>query len=211
MEDVESTLTKVIDAFVGLQKSVAKPAETHKPTKVFPLILALDSGLKKLKKADKSHPLQELACEIRASFDTKEFRALLLAAFNWRSASQRALKATKQKKAQESALRQKQIELKRIELKQQPKGKSKNYPAHSPGRRPKVGSPISSASRPRKTARTPEQIEKDAENARKFVRDCLAFLNSVPAETIRRLRAPEDYVDLYSAGRRLYGSYGSSQ
>ena len=45
----------------------------------------------------------------------------------------------------------------------------------------------------------------------KFVRDGMAFLRSIPPVARRRILAPEEHVDIYQAGRRLYGHYGANQ
>jgi hypothetical protein len=85
MDDFERSLSRVIDLFVALQRWSQKPEASRNPTKIFPIILDLDSQLKLLRRADREHPLQPLAREVRSAFDNREFRAILLAAFNWRS------------------------------------------------------------------------------------------------------------------------------
>jgi hypothetical protein len=85
MDDFESSLSRVIDLFVELLTWSQKPEASRKATKIFPTILDLDSQLKLLRHADHEHSLRPLAREVRSAFDTREFRAILLAAFNWRS------------------------------------------------------------------------------------------------------------------------------
>ncbi len=87
--EIETTLSGVIDQFVMLQKWAAKADASRNLDQVFSVILRVREKLKLLEKMDRSHPLQGLAREIRAEFDTREFRAVLLAPFNWRSAKKK--------------------------------------------------------------------------------------------------------------------------
>ena len=89
MDDFERTLNQVIDQFVDLQDWSKKAETSRRVAQAFPVILGIDRKLKILRKMDRLHPLQELAREVRTLFDTREFRAILLAAFNWRSAARR--------------------------------------------------------------------------------------------------------------------------
>jgi hypothetical protein len=191
MNDFEKILTKVIDHFVALQRWNLKPESTRKPTSVFPTILAIDRGLKNLKKAEKNHPLQELVREVQDAFDTKEFRAILLAAFNWRSASRRAAVDPKQK-----------------DVKTQPKNAGTAAQKYSATQQKHTGSPFDNICLPKQTH---EQINRDAENTEKFFQNFKKFIENIPAKTMRKLMVPEKHVDIYQAGRRLDGSYGSNQ
>lgn len=190
MNDFEKILTKVIDHFVGLQRWNSKPESTRKPTSVFPTILAIDRGLKNLRKAEKNHPLQELVREVHDAFDTKEFRAILLAAFNWRSASRRATVSL----AHQNQLPQKEREA-------ATKKKHATQPQSS-------ASPFDSIRLPKQTQ---DQINRDAENTEKFFQNFKTFIENIPAKTMKKLMIPERHVDIYQAGRRLDGSYGSTQ
>ena len=168
-----------------------KPEAARKPTSVFPTILAIDRGLKNLRKGDKNDPLQELAREVHAAFDTKEFRAVLLAAFNWRSASRRAATVPTQNEAPTQGNKPETT---------RPKQRSTLQP-------PSAGA-FHQLRLPRQTQ---EQIDRDAENTQKFFQNFKEFIDNIPAKTMRRLRVPEGHVDIYQAGRRLDGSYGSTQ
>lgn len=185
MDDIERTLTKVIDHFVFLQAWNRLSEGARKPSKVFPIILELDGGLKTLKHFERNHPLQELAREIRSSFATREFRSILLAAFNWRSSTQRA------KPSKQTAL----VASRKSILNRT----ARVFPGNSISK--KAALPPSAA----------EQIARDLEFKKRFVRDFMAFLDSIPAKAIRKIREPREHVDIYRAGRRLYGSYGSAQ
>jgi hypothetical protein len=163
MDDFESSLSLAIDSFVALKTWSQKPESSRDATKVFPIILDLDSQLKLLRHANHEHPLQPLAREVRSAFDTREFRAILLAAFNWRSGHRR-----------KPAL---------------PLGKPQN---------------VSRIRLPRSTA---QKNSHEPEDRAKFVRDFLTFL-----ESMRRKQTPlQEHVDIFRAGRRLPGSYGSTQ
>jgi len=184
MDPIEKQLTHAIELYVALQNWSRKLEGIRDPTKVFPVILALDRGLKSIKKIEQEHPLQELAREVRASFDTREFRAILLAAFNWRRDAQRSKDAARTK------LRVAKVkQIAGIPQRRQICRNRKMFP-------------------PQPSA---EQLVRQAANAEKFKRDFIAFLNSVPEAAMRRMHAAEEYVDIYRAGRRLYGSYGKRQ
>lgn len=194
MDNFEGILNDVIEHYVALQKWSEKPEGARKQTKVFEVILALDHGLKTLKKLAKvfpksaiADPLQELAREIRTSFDTRENRAILYAAFNWR-AKQRGVK---------------------------PK---KSNPVHSapPKQRPINKPRIVAASRKTKkrltSARTVKEIVRDTESKKEFVRNVLAYGASIPEEEKHRLIDPPiEHVDIWKKSKRYGGSYGSSQ
>jgi len=191
MNDFEQTLTKVIDHFISLQRWSTKPESTRNPVSVYSIIIAIDRGLKKMRKADKNDPLQELAREVQAAFDTKEFRAVLLAAFNWRSASRRAATEPIQGKANRVS---NNLETTR--------SKRRSTQHASPA------GPFDQIHLPRYTE---EQINRDAENTKKFFENFKSFIDNIPAKTMKRLAVPDRHVDIYQAGRRLDGSYGANQ
>jgi hypothetical protein len=162
MDDFESSLSRVIDLFVALQTWSQKPEVSRKATKIFPIILELDSQLKLLRHADREHSLQSLAREVRSAFDTREFRAILLAAFNRRS-GHRPEPATARRKPQRLLRIQRRCTLK--------------------------------------------ENSRESEDNAKFVRDFLAFVDNM-----RKQQAGlQEHVDIFKAGRRLPGSYGSTQ
>src|SRR5258707_13467630 len=170
MDDFESSLSRVIDLFVALQTWSQKPEASRKATKIFPIILELNSQLKLLRHADREHPLQSLAREVRSAFDTREFRAILLAAFNWCS-----------------------------------------------GHRPE---PATAPGKPQRLPRI--QRRRTSQDNAKFIRDFLTFIKGMNMEqqvevqekvdNIRKQQARlQEHVDIFKAGRRLPGSYGSTQ
>jgi len=222
MDQFEKTLTEIVDHFVCLQQWREKPEAVRKPTEIFSSIIAVDQGLKSLKHctapkfetptlADKADTLQSLAREIRTAFDTREFRAVRLAAFNWRSALRRVPKRAKQKVISAPTPKERPVDRPRPS----PivaRGKTTPAPPQqrSGGRQQAVRiSPKST--KPRPTRLTAEQNVQQRENSKKFVRDFMAFLDSIPEQTRRELRAHQPHVDIYSAGKRLAGSFGTGR
>ena len=96
--DIEHAIDDLLNRFVALQEWGKKAG---RPEGIYDSILALDERIKQLRKKIKvgqipDGPLLELVKEIRDGFDTKEYRAVLLDAFNWRSAQKSQTKATKE-------------------------------------------------------------------------------------------------------------------
>jgi len=73
--EIERILSQVIDQFVVLQKWSVKAKASRSLDQVIPVILGVRAKLKLLEEMDRSHPLQGLTREVRAEFDTREFRA----------------------------------------------------------------------------------------------------------------------------------------
>jgi tRNA nucleotidyltransferase/poly(A) polymerase len=195
MDDLESILTKIIDQFIELQEWASRPEKSRHPKKIFQTILNLDSNLKAAKHFDREHPLQELSNEVRNLFNTTEFRAILLAAFNWRSAAAK---------------------------KPEPKKKQAAKHVLNPILRPKPRNETKAKKKPKgakKSQKTkiisPTRMKFEQENTSKFVQQIIDYVDSIPAETRRQMLAqrlaPKEYVDMFQAGRRQYGSYGSKQ
>ncbi len=188
MDDFEATLSDAIDQFLVLQKWSKKPEASRHPTQVFSVILGLDRKLKVLRKMDRLHPLQELAREIWILVDTREFRAVLLTAFNWRSAQKGAAAANRRE-----ALHQIEQFVHKAEP---PTAKRQRLAAN---RR-----------KHRKTRKSSELTAQDQTAIDQFTQDLLTFLAKLPP-TQTPTRGSEEYLDFYRAGRRLPGSYGSTQ
>jgi hypothetical protein len=182
MDDFEAMLIGVIDEFLVLQKWSKKPENSRRVSQVFSVILELDRKLKVLRKMDRFHPLQELAREIRTLVDTREFRAVLLAAFNWRSA-QRQTATAKRREPPHQGL---------IHEAEPPRAKKQKL--------------TSNQSKHGKTPRSSEATAQEQTSIHQFTGDVLAFLAKLPPP-----QGSEEYLDFYRAGRRLPGSYGSNQ
>jgi hypothetical protein len=115
-ENIERAIEDLLERFVAIQNwgKTGTNAEG-----IYPSILDLDARIKDLRKKIKAGQLAEgllleLVKEIQTGFNTKEYRAVLLDAFNWRSA-QRA--QSKVKKEEQKRLR---------ELQNPPKTNQKN-------------------------------------------------------------------------------------
>jgi flagellar biosynthesis GTPase FlhF len=103
--DIENAIDDLLNRFVALQEWGKKGV---RPDGIYHSILALDERIKLIRKKIKEghmheSPLLDLVKEIRDGFDTKEYRAVLLDAFNWRSAQKAQTKA---KKEEQKKLRQ---------------------------------------------------------------------------------------------------------
>ena len=203
MDDLESILLKIIDQFTELQEWASRPEKSRKPSKIYQTILKLDSNLKATKKFDRDHPLQELSNEVRDLFNTQGFRTILLAAFNWRSAA--AKKAESNKKKAANQVLEPNIRAKpqnNINANKNPKEPNKNQ---------------------RLKANNSTRIKPEKDAASLFAQQIFNYIDSMPNETRRQILAekitrksthrnePEDYIDMYQAGRRQHGSYGSKQ
>jgi hypothetical protein len=199
MDELEAILTKIIDQFIELQELASRPEKSRHPKKIFQTILNLDTNLKAAKKFDREHPLQELRNEVRDLFNTTEFRAILLAAFNWRSATAKKSEPKKKQAAKQvfnPVIRT--APSNEIKAKKNPNDAKKNQKTKAIG---------------------PIRMHFQQENTSKFVQQVLDYIDSIPAETRRQVlaerithrRSSKDYVDMYQAGRRQYGSYGSKQ
>lgn len=206
MDDLESIVLKIIDQFTELQEWASRPEKSRKPSKIYKTILNLDSNLKDTKKFNMEHPLQELSNEVRDLFNTQEFRKILLDAFNWRSAKAKKIKLNKKQVTSQTldsnARAKPQNKINAIKNPKHPKHPKKNQ-------RLKAKSP----------ART--KLEKDAANL--FAQQIFNCINGIPDETRRQIIAKKitkkithsssskNYIDMYQAGRRQHGSYGSKQ
>lgn len=202
MDKFESTLIKIIDQFVALQAWSAKPEKAKQPKKIFPTILDLDLHLKTLRRLDKAHPLQELHEEVRALFNTPEFRAILLAAFNWRSAARKKALPNPRPVKQVEGIRAKKNRRSTMPIGTSVPKKKKTRVSSSVSKSPKKTSP---------TQPDQERSKLQEENTKKFIRQVLDYIDSIPASTRKQMLTPKTYVDMYQAGRRQYGSYGSKQ
>ena len=129
-----------------------------------------------LRHVDSEHPLQLLAREVRSAFNTREFRAILLSAFNWRSAHRL---------------------------------KPKSAPPQNLS---------STQSRNCTSKKRPYVVQNNAE----FIRNFMTFIKSMNKEqqmevqekvdTIKKQQARmREHLDMFNAGQRLPGSYGSRQ
>jgi hypothetical protein len=183
MDDFERTLGEVIDQFVQLQNWSKKARNSQHMVQVFPIVLGIDRKLKILKKMDRLHGLRALAQEVRTLFDTREFRAILLAAFNWRSAARHI----KERRSADSNRPERALsssgQVRRAKERQ------------SAGR-----------DRPERALPSSEQAAKD-----QLMRDFSAFLDRLSATQLQKPLGQEEDLDFYRAGRRLPGSYGSTQ
>jgi DNA mismatch repair ATPase MutS len=204
--EIERTLSGVIDQFVLLQKWAAKPDASRKLDQVFSVILRLREKLKLLEKMDRSHPLQGLTREIRAEFDTREFRAVLLAAFNWRSAK-------KKRKQVGAAAVKEQYATARSKAREIPNRAVKRASVLA------VAKKTSVAARPKGREVSGETLTRPAKDQAiidNLTRDLIGFLDRSfrifgDVSTTLGRRKVADNIDFYRAGRRLPGSYGSNQ
>jgi hypothetical protein len=204
--EIETTLSAVIDQFVVLQKLAAKAEVSRSLNQIFPVILGVREKLKRLERMNRSHPLYGLLREVRSEFDTREFRAVLLAAFNWRSAAKKRAAALVAKKRLES-------------MKFTAKTRTRAPGANVKMRDVQLRHATSKAAKPaaiqpaRETAARTEQdpatIEELTQNILAFLDKSFRILGDAGIPSLKR-RVGDD-IDFYRAGHRLPGSYGSNQ
>jgi len=204
--EFEPTLSAVIDQFVVLQKWAAKAEVSRSLSQVFPVILGLREKLKRLEKMNRSHPLYGLFRDVRSEFDTREFRAVLLAAFNWRSAEKKRAAALVAKQRLES-------------VKFTAKTRTRSPGVKLKMRDTELRHATSKAAKPaaiQPARETVARIKQDQAKIEELTRAIFAFLDKSfrilgDAAIPSLKRRVEDDIDFYRAGHRLPGSYGSNQ
>lgn len=199
MDNFEQILERLIDNVVRLQNSQSQSLATRKVTRLYPVVLKIRDDLQSLHNCgDQDHPLQALAREVRSGLRTKEFNALLLAAFNWRSASKPHKKLRPPPNlptrvtVREVAAR---TNFKRTPF--EPHKKAKKNKKHALRRH--FEAPL-----------TPAQQAQVQKYTQKFLRDLDAFLASPTAKAMRAQAAKDkEHIDIFKAGRRMPGSFGA--
>ena len=199
MDDFEETLGRLIDNVATLQSTTGSEVPNRKTKALFPLVLEIRADLQTLHKHPKrEHPLGDLAREVRNALETKEFNALLLAAYNWRSVLRPRKKqtvTTPPAVREISARANYGLSRSRV-VPQQKKKPLKQKRKTKTGHRHDV-------------ALTAEQKAKARMYAQKFLRDLDTFFATSSGQAMRQLAAKKkEYVDIYKAGRRLPGSFG---
>jgi len=198
MDNFEQILERLIDNVVRLQNSQSESLATRRVTALYPTVLKIRDDLQSLHKhEDQDHPLQALAREVRSALRNKEFNALLLAAFNWRSAS----KPRKKRKSPPELPT-------RVAVRDVAARTNFRRAPSKPHRKPKKKK--SKLRQHVETPLTPAQRAQVQKYTQKFLQDLDAFLASPAAKAMRAQGAKDkEHIDIFKVGRRMPGSFGA--